>query len=339
MHLESALKVKACLRVFRLAKLVRWNCLPRGAPSSPMIASASRVGRQDEMDVPSSDFPEQDDPDYDDLAKEQLHALRADFAETFNRLSDIQAGNRMRASTASQPEKAAMAMDSAAAKWAAATRRPRAETLSEAEEVEAPLQAKASAKHRRKARTAAPQAGAAADSTAMLRQPTVCEAEVLETIATVRRSNVAASVTIHGWVVALKIRDSGGSRPGSRHDLEVRAPGASDKLSGRLRSVDAVKRAMGLLPGATPLEASAGRDKVRAQEGGEPRRVEARRVEVRRVEVRRVEARRAVARKGYKGEECGGATVWSTCPRTASAARWSHRRARARGTECHAARG
>ena len=70
--------------------------LPPPAPSSPMIASA-RVGRQGEMDVPSSDFPEQDDPDYDDLAKEQLHALRADFAETFNRLSDIQAGNRMRA--------------------------------------------------------------------------------------------------------------------------------------------------------------------------------------------------------------------------------------------------
>ena len=126
------------------------------------------------MDVPSSDFPEQDDPDYDDLAKEQLHALRADFAETFNRLSDIRAGNRLRATTASQPEKAAMAMDFAATKWAAATRRPRAETLSEAEEVEAPLQAKASAKHRRKAKTAAPQAGAAADSTAMLRQPTVC---------------------------------------------------------------------------------------------------------------------------------------------------------------------
>ena len=226
------------------------------------------------MDLPSSEFP---DDDFDDLAKEQLHALRADFAHTFaRRLSDIRAGNRMRATTASQPEKAAMAMDSAATKWAAATRRPRAETLSEAEEVDAPLQAKASAKHRRKAKAAAPQAGAAADSTAMLRQPTVCEAEVLETIATVRRSSVAASVTIHGWVVALKIRDSGGSRPGSRHDLEVRAPGASDKWIGRLRSVDAVKRAMGLLPGATPLEASVARDQVRAQEGGEPRRAEAR---------------------------------------------------------------
>ena len=225
-------------------------------------------------------LPAEDEADFDDLARQQSHALRAEFAR---RLSDIRAGNRMRkATTASQPEKAAMAMESAATKWSAATRRPtRAETPSEAEEVEveseAPLQAKASAKQRRKAKAAAPQAGSAADSTAMLRQPTVCEADVLETIATVRRSNVAASVTIHGWVVSLKIRAGGESRPAPRHDLEVRAPGASDKWSGRLRSVDAVKRAMGLLPGATPLEleASVGWDKGRAQEGGEPGMVDA----------------------------------------------------------------
>ena len=146
------------------------------------------------------DLPKQDEADFDDLARQQSHALRAEFAR---RLGDIRAGNRMRkATTASQPEKAAMAMESAATKWSAATRRPtRAETPSEAEEVEveseAPLQAKASAKHR-KAKAAALQVCAAADSTAMLRQPTVCEAEVLETIASVRRSNVAASVTIHG---------------------------------------------------------------------------------------------------------------------------------------------
>ena len=255
-----------------LRKRRSWPFLCLLPPRATQESSARRS-------VVHMDLPE-DEADFDDLARQQSHALRAEFAR---RLSDIRAGNRMRkATTASQPEKAAMAMESAATKWSAATRRPtRAETPSEAEEVEveseAPLQAKASAKQRRKAKAAAPQAGSAADSTAMLRQPTVCEADVLETIATVRRSNVAASVTIHGWVVSLKIREGGASRPAPRHDLEVRAPGASDKWSGRLRSVDAVKRAMGLLPGATALEleASVGWDKGRAQEGGEPGMVDA----------------------------------------------------------------
>eukprot|EP00964_Phaeocystis_antarctica_P146144 scaffold112345_cov60-Phaeocystis_antarctica.AAC.1 len=235
------------------------------------------------MDVPGQDdVAGKDEADFDELARQQAHALRSEFAR---RLGDIRAGSRMRkATSATQPEKAAMAMESAATKWAAAPKpaRPaRAETPpSEAEEVElepaAPLPAKLSKAQRRKAKAKAAQA---VDGSSVLRQPTVCEADVLETIATVRRSNVAASVSIHGWVVALKIRAGGESRPAPRHDLEVRAPGASDKWSGRLRSVDAVKRAMGLLPGATPLELEAiGRwDKgPERQEGGEPRTVDAR---------------------------------------------------------------
>ena len=111
-------------------------------------------------------------------------------------------------------ERAAMAMESAAAKWfrrpepwSTLTAKPEAEIACETEEAEVEFeatQAKAKAKiyaQRRKAKGAAPQAGAAADCCSLLRLPTACEADVLEIIAAVRRSNVAAAETIHGCAI------------------------------------------------------------------------------------------------------------------------------------------
>ena len=108
-----------------------------------------------------------------------------------------------------------MAMESAAAKWfrrpelwSALTAKSEAEIACKTEEAEVELheatQAKAKAKiyaQRRKAKGAAPQEGAAADCCALLRLPTACEADVLEIIAAVRRSNVAAAETIHGCAI------------------------------------------------------------------------------------------------------------------------------------------
>ena len=202
------------------------------------------------------------DDDFDAEARRQVHELRNELREEYSqRLANIRTSNyrRKRKAVAVQPVAghapsalAAQALDAAAAQWGAVRKLalvPEADEEQEEAPPDVPAGAvvkeevmeEGSSKKRQRAR---PRSEEQQDDKGALRQPTAQQAQVLEAISVGRQARVTTSATVHGWNLSFTAREDR-DRPNPRVELRVRAPDNS-KL---LRSLDDVKRAMGLLPG------------------------------------------------------------------------------------------